>query len=153
MKDATRIKARYHTKQVYLSLLQESSQGETAAKELDNSFRGSLVESLESFEALLVVMVEDLLLSQAKNLRRETTEQLWCTVQKLDTEGGSRVATLATGKAYGKESHEGSFMGRNSCQNIWQVSMYIFHNTNMFCFIPKGYFLLTKAVRGYKFPI
>ena len=42
------------------------------------------MEALESLKTLLVVLVKYLLLSKAKDLRRETTEKLWCTIQELD---------------------------------------------------------------------
>ena len=45
---------------------------------------GCLVESLESLEALLVVLVEYLLLRGTKDLRGEATEKLRSTIQELD---------------------------------------------------------------------
>ena len=120
---------------------------------MNNSFRCSFVESLESLKALFVVLVEYLLLSRTKDLRREATEKLWCTIQELDTERGSRVATVTSSKTHWENRHKSSLVSRYSCQDIWQVSMNGFNHTNVFSFIAERDFLPTKADWGDKFPI
>ena len=99
------------------------------------------MEALESLKTLLVVLVKYLLLSKAKDLRRETTEKLWCTIQELDAERGSRVATMTSSKTCWENRHKSSLVSRYSCQDIGQVSMDGFNHTNMISFIAERDFL------------
>ena len=62
VKDAAEVKATDHSKERQLAELKECSEGKTATKKADNRLRCCLVETLEAFQTLLVMEMEDVFL-------------------------------------------------------------------------------------------
>ena len=111
------------------------------------------MEALELFQALLVVVVEDVLLSLVEDKRGKTTEELRSTIEKLNSKRSSRVSVVSSSKTSWEDSPESIVMGGDSGENVGEISMNRPQDANMLSLIREWNHPVTKPDWRDKFPV
>ena len=111
------------------------------------------VETLKMFQAFLVVVLEDVLLSLGENKGSKTTKEFRGTIEKLYPERSSRVAAVSSSKTSWEYSPESIVVGRDSGEDVWEVSMDRPQNANMLSFIREGDHPVAKPDWRDKLPV
>ena len=106
-----------HAEESELTGVEECSSGEGARKEVDERSRRLGIQAEETLEGDLVVMVENIELLIGENKGRQPTEKNGDGIQQVNTEAGSRIASVVSGKPSGEDCMKGAGVGGDACED------------------------------------